>query len=349
MRLQPALFPALLPLGAVCFYWTSGTETSPADRRSNFSPSQISSIEQEAHGMLPNAALPSSISQDSLISLQLIAFNEIFEVAFFTELLFNLTNNVDGYELSDDNGESIIESILTIQNQEELHALQANQLLEYFGTNPIQPCNYSFPVSNLREAIWHASLFTSVNLGTMQDVTRIFADSGDTSLIQVLTSIIGQEGEQEGFFRIIQQKLPSEVPFLTASVREFTFTALRSHVIPGSCSHLDAIHLKTFAPLNLITTPVAETEIIQFSYPNQTYYGDLFAVYINQQNLPIVEAIGVNDVKDYAVNAEALFPYNANEMNGLTIMTLTNSPGPFIDAREVAKSTLFGPAFIIVN
>jgi hypothetical protein len=229
--------------------------------------------------------------------------------------------------------------------------LQANQLLEHFGSNPIQPCNYSFPVSNLQEAIWHASLFTSVNLGTMQDIAHIFADSGDTSLIQIITSIIAQEGEQEGFFRIIQQKLPSEVPFLTTSVREFTFTAIQSHVIPGTCSHLGTINLKTFAPLNLTTTPTAETEIIQFSYLDQSYHGqgEVFAVYINQQNLPIVEAVGVNDVKDCTVNAEALFPYNANEMNGLTIMTLTNNSGPFTDAREVAKSTLFGPAFIIVN
>jgi hypothetical protein len=118
MRLHAALFPTFLPLGAVCFYTTStGTSSTPVYGSSILGPSQLASIEQEAHGTLPNAALPSSISQDSLTSLQLIAFNEIFEVAFFTELLFNLTNNVDGYELSyENNGEFIIGSILTIQN-----------------------------------------------------------------------------------------------------------------------------------------------------------------------------------------------------------------------------------------
>jgi hypothetical protein len=110
MRLKPALLFTFLPLGAVCLYWTSNTGTSPVYGSS----SQVASIEQEAHGTLPNAALPSSISQDSLISLQLIAFNEIFEVAFFTELLFNLTNNVDRYKINDKNKKFLIESILTI-------------------------------------------------------------------------------------------------------------------------------------------------------------------------------------------------------------------------------------------
>ena len=57
-------------------------------------------IEEKAHGTIPNKPLPSSISQEGITSFKLIAFNELFEVAFFTQLLHNITNNVPGYEFS---------------------------------------------------------------------------------------------------------------------------------------------------------------------------------------------------------------------------------------------------------
>lgn len=54
------------------------------------SSSQLTAIEQQAHGTLPNGPPPPSITADTLTSLELIAFNELFEVAYFTELLFNV-------------------------------------------------------------------------------------------------------------------------------------------------------------------------------------------------------------------------------------------------------------------
>ncbi|KUL81437.1 hypothetical protein ZTR_09541 [Talaromyces verruculosus] len=319
----------------------------------NNSSGPLKSIEQEAHGSLFNASLPLSVSNDSLTDLQLIAFNELFEVAFFEQLLFNLTNHVDGFELNTSpSGSFVTDTILTVQNQEELHALHANQLLQRFGADPIQPCNYSFPVSTLDDAIEFAALFTSINLGTLQEVARTFAQSGDDALIPGLTSLIGQEGEQEAFYRILQDKVPSELPFLTSGNRDFTFTALQKFVVPGSCSVQDDIPLNTFPPLELITTPIAETTMIQFAYNSGMYCagnGTLFAVFINQQNPPIVETITVHGFANGTVTAKTEFPYSENEMNGLTIMTLTNTSGPFEDAAAVARFTQYGPTFFIVN
>lgn len=83
----------------------------------NFSSNRLKSIEQEAHGSLFNASLPPSISDDGLTNLQLIAFNELFEDAFFEQLLFNLTNDVDGFELSSSpTGSFVTDTILTVQN-----------------------------------------------------------------------------------------------------------------------------------------------------------------------------------------------------------------------------------------
>lgn len=67
----------------------------------NPNPEQLKRIEHQARGMLPNGPLPSKISQEGILSLKWIAFNEIFEAAYFTELLRNVTNNVPGYRIED--------------------------------------------------------------------------------------------------------------------------------------------------------------------------------------------------------------------------------------------------------
>jgi len=59
---------------------------------------QLAEIEKEAQGTLPNTPLPTSLKSTGITTLQLLALNEIFEVAYFTELLANVTNNVTGYD-----------------------------------------------------------------------------------------------------------------------------------------------------------------------------------------------------------------------------------------------------------
>jgi hypothetical protein len=49
-------------------------------------------------------------------ALQLIAANEEFEVAYFTELLANITNNVPGYDSLGADRDYIIETITAVQN-----------------------------------------------------------------------------------------------------------------------------------------------------------------------------------------------------------------------------------------
>jgi hypothetical protein len=57
----------------------------------------------------------------------------------------------------------------------------------------------------------------------------------------------------------------------------------------------------------------------------------------------------MESINGNTVIAEASFPYVEFEMNGLTIASLTPSPGPFANADDVAQAALFGPAFIIIN
>jgi len=336
--------------------------------------SQLTAIEQQAHGTLPNGPPPPSITADTATSLELIAFNELFEVAFFTELLSNVTNNVTGFQFADSNDRTTVITALTaIQAQEELHALNANGALAHFGLEPIQPCEYNIPVSDFATAIGLASTFTDVVLGTLQDVASLLATDGDDGLIRGVVSVVGQEGEQNGFYRELLGKIPSALPFLTTSTREFAFSALNQNfIVPGSCPNIGEIALPIFRTLTVDTQNIQPTtQTLEFSVTientientnstwgnwerdcperNPDYFSSLSVVYINQQNLPVVETITNVAIEGNTVTFDAEFPFDQFLMNGLTIAAVTKTAGPFASADAVAKDTIFGPGLIEIN
>lgn len=58
------------------------------------------SIAKDAGGLLPNVALPTKLGPGSKTTFQLIAFNELFEIAFFDSLLTNVTRGVEGFKIN---------------------------------------------------------------------------------------------------------------------------------------------------------------------------------------------------------------------------------------------------------
>lgn len=315
---------------------------------------QLTAIEIAAHGTLPNAPPPASVTPDTLTSLELIAFNELFEVAFFTDLIYNITHNVPGYSIGGNGVQQFVVNALTaVQAQEELHALNANGALAHFGAAPVQPCQYKFPVSTFADAIGLASTFTDVVLGTLQDVQSKLAADGDAGLIRGIGSVIGQEGEQNGYYRTLLDKIPSALPFLTTSTREFAFSALNQNfVVPGSCPNIGEISLPIFAPLTVVTSNIqAKTQNLQFRFSsnNSTTYSGLSLVYINQQNLPVVEPLQNPTQSGSSISFSAAFPYDQFEMNGLTIAAVVRGSGPFASADAVAAATVAGPGLIEIN
>lgn len=90
----------------------------------NPSPEQLTTIQQKAGGQLSNAPPPPKLAPSSLTAFQLIAFNENFEVAFFSSLIDNITNNVAGFEVgdSDKKGEllSILETVKAVRHPNAL-------------------------------------------------------------------------------------------------------------------------------------------------------------------------------------------------------------------------------------
>lgn len=353
---------------------------------------QLNQIQQDARGTLPkaapNAPAPATPQPDSLTSLGFIAFNELFEVAFFTELFNNVTTGASGFREGDLLGQDkakILSILKIVIAQEELHELNANGAFQKFTGQMIQPCQYNFPVSNFNQSISLASTFTDVVLGTLPDIQTLFANVNDNALIRGVGSVIGQEGEQNGFYRDILGKNPSALPFLTASARDFAFSAIvQNFVVPGSCSSsLDILQrggLTIFDLLTVVNPPTTPTnqrvmfrlktfsQKMEFSSeatadsvsshenstsPPHQQPDNLFLTYINQLNapisVPIEDAKKINDDhSSITIQFSANFPGADNLMNGLTIAAVTKGKD-FVDVGAVANNTLFGPGLIEIN
>ncbi|TVY55519.1 hypothetical protein LCER1_G004277 [Lachnellula cervina] len=321
---------------------------------------QVVQIETQAHGSLPNGPSPSSVSSDTVTSLQLIAFNEIFETAFFSSLIQNVTNNVPGYGFNATYQDPIVETLTVIRAQEELHTLFANASLIALGATPVQTCAFMFPVTTFPDAIALAIKFTDVVLGTLPAIQQLLAVSGDAALIPGIGSVIGQEGEQVGGYRTFLQMVPSALPFLTAGTREFAFSALNQNfIVPGSCA-IDYINLPVFEPLAITSmAPIAaQAQTLSFEFPmaangSTPETSSYSLVYVNQQNLPVVEPLQ-NVTASPATNMmqfTAAFPYNGTTFgNGLTYALVVCGPTENLtSAADVAAITIYGPGLIEIN
>lgn len=242
-----------------------------------------------------------------------------------------------------------------------MHALDAINALKHFNQTPIEPCLYNFPVSTLDEAIALATTFTSVVLGTLQNIVVNMGLHGDAALTQDISSVIGQEGEQQGFFRVLERKIPSELPFLTNSVRDFAFNALnQDFIVPGSCPNADKIDalkkLHVMQPLNVTRSfdPKKSTEQVvelSFALPDGAQATEYEVAYINQQNVPFVLPYTVLSQQGQTVSVRAPFPHKEHMMNGLTILAIVpvSAAGGLTSNQAVANATLAGPGLVLVN
>ena len=204
-----------------------------------------------------------------------------------------------------------------------------------------------------------AQTFTDVVLATLPLAQTTFAGNANSlGLIALFGSVIGQEGEQNGFFRVAQgDKLPSAAPFLTAGAPPFAFTALQSFIVPGSCPENIALlsqNIPTFEALDVSTKPVTEdTATLEFEVPasSQVSAESNAIAYLSGQNLPVTVPISnVRAGGDGKTHFEAEFPFkSAGFARGLTIAALVKGKGPFTTNKEVADVTINGPGLIEVN
>lgn len=323
----------------------------------NPSNDTVRKYEEVAGGLLGNGEPAPRLDEDSLTSCKLMTFNEFSEVAFFTELIANITQRVPGYVLEPDQEPSVLDTLRAIQATEELHAYDANVAVNHFTGLHILPCEYDFPVNDYPSAVAFAGLFTDVALGTMADIqkrTTAALGAGAHEIVFNLAGILGQEGQQDGWFHVVQGKRPSPQPFLTASAREFAFNALLQRtIVPGSCPNLTDIPLRVYEPLTVLTSDVAVDGAIEF----QATGTDSVSIdassqriaYLNSNSVPIVVPFNVSRTTGRTVTFAADFPYREWILNGLTVATVVDRSGPFHGPDDMADATVFGPAIIEIN
>ena len=234
-----------------------------------------------------------------------------------------------------------------------MHALGVNGILQSGGQAPIAPCAYQFPVSTFLSAITLAQTFTDVVLGTLPQAQAAFAaDAGDEfGLVSLIGSVLAQEGEQVGFFRYVQAKLPSAAPFLTGGNPNFAFTAIQSFIVPNSCPlKLSSIGLTTYGALNVLGTPRANSKQVQFSVAGKVDCSQNAIVYISGQNLPATVPISEPEYKGGVAYFTAVFPFEQGGFaDGLTIAALVKGTGKFASNADVAAATEFGPGLIEIK
>lgn len=345
-------FSTLATTAVIAQLTTAAPFTFPLpDGFPNLNATGLAEVEKLAGGTLPNGALPTTLKADAIQALQLIAANEQFEVAYFTELLANVTNGVPGYE--DGNTDYIKRTLTAIVNQEQIHAAGANAILANANATTIEVCEYEFPVTTFDAAILLAETFTEVVLGVLPVAQVVFAEDGgdEYGLVQIIGSIIGQEGEQVGLFRALQQKVASAAPLLTQTYPTFAYTAISQFIVPGSCPNIDVIGLTAYPALTLETVPTAmnSTQLFSVNATNITA-ADASMVYISGQNLPVSVPISNPNVYDGKTYFFAELPYAEGFARGLTLGALVSGVNQtFANVSEVAAKTLFGPALIEID
>lgn len=202
-------------------------------------------------------------------------------------------------------------------------------------------------------------------MGTLQDVSQGAATAGDAGIVRGVASIIGQEGEQNGFYRIFVGAVPSEKPFLTTSVGPFAYSFLNNNVIvPGSCPFdVNSLGIPIFAQLKVQGQSIAlavkpEDQTFDFSADLSTVKGasqfsngdstGLFVTYFSGQLQPISVPVKKFKWNGGKVTFQAAFPFEENIMFGLSVAALTHGNN-FATPDAVPAATLAAPALINVN
>ena len=199
-------------------------------------------------------------------------------------------------------------------------------------------------------------------LGALQGAAVNFASEGAPALVQLVTSVIGQEGEQNGFYRTLLDNIPSENPFLTPVPAPFAFSALQNFVVPGSCPFdLAKIPIPILPTIEVNGGPIAnihpKDQYLSFSADLSKskeaapYYGktgqELTMTYTHGQLLPIT--VDIEDIKwsGHKISFKAKFPFEEFIMDGFSHGALTIGKG-FTNLTETANAAIAAPALIQV-
>jgi len=269
-------------------------------------------------------------------------------------LLNNVKNDAAGYTsfpygLTKD---FVVESLTAILHQEELHYIGVNAALATAGQTTIAPCKYNIPVNSFESAIALANTFTDVVLSVLPLAQSAFgADGGDEAgLVQLFGSVLAQESEQNGWYRVVQGKIPAPAPFLTTSGASFAFTFLQGVIQPG-CAGVELVSksvptYKSLKSLGTLSTADVNTKFEAGGPISETEH---MVYYLSGQNAPQPANIYAVESGSQSSTFKAMFPFaSAGFAKGLTVAAVVKK-GKYTTAAEVAANTIYGPGIIEVD
>jgi hypothetical protein len=208
-----------------------------------------------------------------------------------------------------------------------------------------------------------AETFTALVLGALQGANVLFCKDDLPGPIQIISSVIGQEGEQNGYYRVYMKETPSESPFLTYVPAPFAWSALQMFIKPGSCPfELSQINLPIFPPIMTNGGPIAaigpmdqelsfEADLASVDMAKEymnTSGENLSLTYMTGQQLPITVPLKNVMWCGTRIQFKADFPYEKHVMRGFNHAALTKGLG-FNDSMTVVEATLAAPAIIQVS
>ncbi|MCJ1473415.1 hypothetical protein MMC13_002066 [Lambiella insularis] len=297
------------------------------------SPALIS----EAGGDVPNAELPSSLSQATLNDIQVANFLENLESAFFEAAVTNLTQwGTAGFP------DDTLDIVKRVAAQETVHKQTFRSILAHFNTATIPACQYQFPVTDTASFLKLAQIITSVGIGAVIDLAGSVSIS-DPALVNGIASTVANEARQDAFFRQAALGLvPNPTPQDTRISAVWALNLALPFVVPNSCPLFPEVQIY---PAMTVISPVAgnstgDSGNIVFSTTAEGLPGNISVAWINQANVPQFTA---------ANRAGSQFTTTIpSNMGGMAFAALVNQTSA-VDVATLTPMTLAGPAPVQIS
>ncbi|ODM20626.1 hypothetical protein SI65_03679 [Aspergillus cristatus] len=272
----------------------------------------LADVEQLAGGHAGTYPPAPTLDVDDRTSWAVLAFSSLSTIAFYNELIANITNHVPGYDVSP--------TMITDFESAIDYAIQ----LSYIS------------IGHIPDMVQH----TANNLGT-----------GGANIIFNVAGWSSVYGQQNGWFWSLLGKSPSVQPVSTPAPRDFLYSLIyQTSVVPGSCPDA-SLPVQRYEPLILITENVKDA-LIKFEFINKAKIdagSNHSMVYLNGNIAPLTVPFNVSSNHDDKVKITADFPHDKWNMDGLTLVSVVKGTGNFSFPIDVANATLFGPALIVYN
>lgn len=162
----------------------------------------LTAIQIEAGGNIPDLDPPTNISSNGLTSLRLLNFIADFELALSGSLLASVTchttsqGNKTGSEVT-----ALIKFLREVKAQQELYKYKLSTALGLFGQQPPRACCFQIPSESLHQTLEFAGAVAGLVTGALQDIIENFAREDEPVFVRFVASVLAAIGNQRAQFR----------------------------------------------------------------------------------------------------------------------------------------------------